>query len=215
MKEFQQLLRTTEHLMGPEGCPWDRVQTMKSTRPCITEEAHELVDAIDSDDNVHIKEELGDLLFVVLFLCKLAEKENRCTLSEVLLGMNDKLIRRHPHVFGDAPKLNTVDELLVQWKQIKKEETVKSKRKSSLDSIPKGLPALARAQKVYKKMHDYRFPKTPEPKKGQFDSEEALGKQLWETVMQAEKCNLDAEHALRMVLSSLEGDFREFEQGEK
>lgn len=211
MNEFQQLIKTTDHLLGPEGCPWDRVQTMKSTRPCITEEAHELVDAIDSEDNAHIKEELGDLFFVVLFLCRLAEKEKRCTLGEVLKGMNDKLIRRHPHVFGDAPKLNTVEELLVQWKRIKKEETAGSKKKSSLDSIPKGLPALARAQKLYKKMHDYHFPKRPAAK-GKFESEEALGKQLWDVVTKAENSDLDAEHALRMVLSSMEKEFRNFEE---
>jgi len=210
MKEFQELLATTEELLGPNGCPWDQVQTMKSTRPCIIEEASELVDAIDSEDNHHIEEELGDLFFVVLFLCKLAEKEQRFTLNAVLKTLNEKLIRRHPHVFGEA-KIDTIDELLQQWGEIKQKEKGKTDRKSALDSIPKGLPALARAQKVYSKMNKAHYPLHKESTPVKFDDEDSLGKALWDIVVQAQKHELDAEHALRKTLVGIESSFRQFE----
>lgn len=212
MKEFDLLMETTDFLLGPQGCSWDREQTMASTRPCITEEASELVDAIDSENNLHIKEELGDLFFVVVFLCRLAEKENRCTLGEVLEAVRSKLIRRHPHVFGDA-KIETTDALLKQWAEIKKQEKANHPRhKSALDSIPKGLPALARAQKVHKKLHDEKFPDIPKHQiREGIDNEENLGKLLYEIVAQAQENGLDAEHALRKTLVQLESAFRNFE----
>jgi tetrapyrrole methylase family protein / MazG family protein len=209
MKEFDDVIETTERLLGPNGCPWDRVQTMKSTRPCVIEEGAELVDAIDLDDNDHILEELGDMFFVVLFLSKLAEKEQRCTLKEVLESIQQKLIRRHPHVFGEA-KINTEDELLKQWEEIKKHERGKKHRKSLLDSIPKGLPALARAQKVTKKMKEAQYPNLTK-NRFDFDTEEQLGKLLLEIAAAAAGKGLDAEHALRKVLVNSENEFRTFE----
>lgn len=211
MNEFKSLLETTETLLGPNGCPWDQVQTMKSTRPCITEEASELVEAIDSENNSHIQEELGDLFFVALFLCKLAEKEKRCTLSDVLNSLNQKLIRRHPHVFGDA-KIDTVDELIKQWGEIKKKEKGKNHRKSALDSIPKGLPALSRAQKVHKKLKDAKFQDIVKNDKDLFTNEDTLGHALWNMVAEAQEKGLDAEHALRSYLVKLEHSFREKEE---
>ncbi|MBA3958633.1 MAG: MazG family protein [Parachlamydiaceae bacterium] len=212
MNEFQDLIKTTETLLGPNGCPWDREQTMKSTRPCIVEEASELVEAIDSENNQHIQEELGDLFFVVLFLCKLAEKEKRCTLHDVLKDLNDKLIRRHPHVFGDAKKIETVDELLAQWNEIKKKEKGNQHRKSALDGVPKGLPALARAQKVHKKLYDANYAVPLKNHSNPFESEEALGNALWDLVAKAQEMGIDAEHALRTTLVQIEGRFRETEK---
>lgn len=209
MKEFLELLKTTDHLLGPQGCPWDQEQTMKSVRSCIIEEAAELVDAIDMEDNDHIREELGDLLFVALFLCRLAEKEKRCDLSEVLKELNDKLIRRHPHVFGKSHIANS-EEVLKQWESIKQKEKGNAHRKSALDSIPKGLPALARAQKVSKKITKAKFPHST-TFHNNFKDEDELGKMLFDIVTQAEKQGLDAEHALRKTLVGLEGAFRSHE----
>lgn len=213
MQEFEQLVNTLERLLGPNGCPWDQKQTMKSTRPCIIEEASELVDAIDSENNTHMEEELGDLFFVVLFLCKLAEKEKRCDLAGVLKGVNEKLIRRHPHVFGEI-KVDSVDGVVKQWDEIKKQEKGNAHRKSALDSIPKGLPALARAQKVHKKLHAAKYPdivveEISEP----FHDEHTLGQLLFNIVAEAQEKGLDAEHALRKVLVEKETGFRAFEKG--
>ena len=214
MKEFTELLTTTETLLGPNGCPWDRIQTMKDTRSCIIEEAAELVDAIDLEDNHHIQEELGDLFFVVLFLCNLAEKENRCTLANVLHDLNAKLIRRHPHVFGDA-KIDNVEQMLAQWNEIKKKEKGKTQRTSALDSIPKGLPALARAEKVSKKIENSKFTKIMQPAKPlplpAFETEEELGQLLFAITAQARRQGLEAEHALRKILIEMETSFRKFE----
>lgn len=210
MDEFQEVLKVTDRLLGPEGCPWDQLQTMKSTRPCIIEEASELVDAIDLEDNHHIEEELGDMLFVVIFLCRLAEKEKRCSLNEVLKKLKDKLIRRHPHVFGDV-KINSFDEFYTQWDSIKQQEKGKEHRKSALDSIPKGLPALAKAQKMHKKIHKTSFEDTPKIENEEFQNEDSLGTTLWNIIAIAQEKGLDAEHALRNKLSAIEKSFREFE----
>lgn len=211
MKEFEELVATTEYLFGPNGCPWDREQTMISTRPCVIEEAAELVDAIDSNDNSHIEEELGDMFFVVLFLCKLAEKEKKSTLKDVLRVVNEKLIRRHPHVFGEV-QLKNSDEVMKQWGEIKKTEKGKTQRKSALDSIPKGLPALARAQKVCNKVSKTEFATTPKGDlDADFENEDELGELLFEVVAKAQAKGLDAEHALRKVLVGTEHAFREFE----
>lgn len=101
MKAFDLLNQTTDTLLSPQGCPWDREQTLTTMRSSLIEEACELVEAIDLNDNTHIQEELGDLFFLAIFLSKLAEKEERCKMEDVLHGINDKLIHRHPHVLRD------------------------------------------------------------------------------------------------------------------
>jgi len=210
MKEYEELNTIVDRLLGPGGCPWDREQTMKSIRSNIIEESAELVEAIDTEDNAHIREELGDIFFLAIFFCKLAEKEGRCTTKEVLQEINEKLIRRHPHVFGEA-KIADSDAALKQWGEIKQTEKSKAHRKSALDSIPKGLPALARAQKVHKKLHDANYPDIPKIKEEQIKDEESLGKALFRLVAQAQEKGLDAEHALRKILVSLESQFRKHE----
>lgn len=214
MQEFQDLLDIIDKLLGPNGCPWDREQTMKSIRSDLIEESCELVDAIDSDDNPHIQEELGDVMFLAAFMCKLAEKENRAKTETVLLNINEKLVRRHPHVFNGVVTMNvdTSSAVLKQWDAIKSTEKDKMHRKSILDSIPKGLPALARAKKVYSKVSDKGFSDLPKISNlPEFDSESALGRILFALVATAHEQGLDAEHALRQALVSVEGAFREFE----
>lgn len=209
MKEFNELLEVVDRLLGPNGCPWDREQTLKSLRSSILEETCELIEAIDLEDNSHIKEELGDLFFNITLFCRLAEKESRCTLPEVLAEIKEKLVRRHPHVFGEA-QVDDSKDVLVQWDRIK--ATEKSHRQSSLDGIPKDLPALSRTQKVIKRMVKKQFPHIPEASAFDFDDEDNLGKILAALVVQAQKKELDAEHALRKALAELEKKFRDFEQ---
>jgi len=212
MKEFDQLIKTTEHLMGPDGCPWDREQTLMSLRESVLEETCELIEAVDLDDNEHIKEELGDLLFNVVFFCKVGEKEGRFQTTEVVSHLTEKLIRRHPHVFGEA-KVDGIDGLWKQWNAIKAQEKGKTDRESILDGIPKGLPALALAQKMLKKICKNKgdFEQLPKACELEFKDEEALGGFLLGLVRKAQETGLDAEQALRKSLAELEASFRQTE----
>jgi MazG family protein len=211
MDEFKSLIYTIERLLAPDGCPWDREQTMQSMRHLLVEETYEVIEAIDLDKNLEMEEELGDLLFNVVFLCKLAEKEQRFTLEDVLKHIVAKLIRRHPHIFGEG-SLKTSEEVLKQWEQIKQLEKEGKTPHSALDGIPKGLPALARAQKVAKKLAGKSF-----VSKRAFDSltpEEQAGEALWTSVQQIAKQGIQAEQALCKRLAQLEEEFREWEKEE-
>ncbi len=204
MESFDALLHTTEYLLGPKGCPWDREQTMKSTRPCVIEEASELVDAIDLEDTDHIREELGDLFFVALFLCKLAEKEGRCSIEEVLQEVNSKLIRRHPHVFGETKlEEQSGTAVLKQWHSIKEKEQEAIPHKQRESTLPAALPALARAQKILKKVKQLPG-EMFDASAWQFENEEELGDLLLHLVAIAQKKGLNAEHALRKKSLELE-----------
>lgn len=211
MKEFDELVEVVDHLLSEKGCPWDRKQTMKTIRSDVLEEVSELIEAIDLEDNAHIEEELGDLFFNVIFLSRLAEKENRTYMKHALFSIKEKLIRRHPHVFGDEI-IETNDDLLARWNQIKLTEKGKENRTSVLDGIPKGLPALSRASKVLKKMQNQNFKDLPSLSHLHFESEEELGEELAKIVLKAKEQNLDAEHALKNYLALLEIKFRESEE---
>ncbi len=134
-------------LRAPDGCPWDREQTPESLKRYIIEEAYELCDAIDSGDSNHIKEELGDLLFQVIFQAQIANEEKRCDMQDVVDGISDKMENRHPHVFGDETYA-TPAEVNEQWEKRKAEE---KGREALLSGIPSSLPALQKAHKVSKK----------------------------------------------------------------
>jgi tetrapyrrole methylase family protein/MazG family protein len=210
MKEFDKLVDLIEYLLGPKGCPWDREQTVTSIRNCVTEEAAELVDAIDSGDNAHILEELGDLLFVALFLAKLAEKEERCTLEKVIEGSQEKLERRHPHVFGNAQldMQNWREALHTQWLTIKKQEEALFPHKNKPVFLPKGLPALAKAQKLVKKMEEMNIEKVALDHPQKFATEEELGMFLLAVASSAQQQGWDAEHALRTTLQKIESTLK-------
>lgn len=198
IKSIDELLNIIQTLLGPNGCPWDREQTLLSCRSSVLEETCEVIDAIDSQDGELIREELGDLLFNALFLMFLAEKENKCTTESVVNDLNTKLIRRHPHVFSENKNLEiTLDALYTQWDAIKAQESGKEKRKHHLDGIPKHLPALALAQKVLKKAK--KSNKSLEITDN--DPESQLGKELLELAKKASQQNIDAEQALRKVIA--------------
>ncbi len=148
---FEDLCRITEILRSPGGCPWDVEQTHESIRRCMIEEAYEVVEAIDNHDQVLLTEELGDVLFQVIFHAQI-EKENQCfSINDVIDGICKKMIHRHPHVFANGTALNGED-ALKQWNTIKKEEKNRKTLSSRLRAIPPILPALLRAQKVCEKM---------------------------------------------------------------
>jgi MazG family protein len=146
--QIERLRQIVERLRAPDGCPWDREQTHESLKPHLLEECYELLDAIDTQDDSELKEELGDLLLQVVMHAQMASEQHRFTLDDVAEVTADKLVNRHPHVFGEN-RLPNSDAVLKQWDAIKRGE--KHQRKSVLDGVPKNLPALAKAQKVQTK----------------------------------------------------------------
>jgi tetrapyrrole methylase family protein/MazG family protein len=145
--EFWRLVEVVARLRAPDGCPWDREQTLKTIEPFTLEETYEVFEAIDADDNPGISEELGDLLLQVVLYAQIAADEGRFDLVPVIQGITDKLIRRHPHVFGTG-QAHTAEQVLRNWEQVKQLE---KRRDSALDGIPLALPALARAVRLQSK----------------------------------------------------------------
>lgn len=154
---FGRLVEVIAKLRSPEGCPWDREQTLASIKPYTLEETYELLEAIDADDNAAICEELGDVLLQVVLDAQIAADEGRFDLIDVVEQIADKMVRRHPHVFGDE-QATTADDVRTHWERAKRAE--KSQRRSVLDGIPINLPALARAARITKKAArvGYDFP---------------------------------------------------------
>jgi uncharacterized protein YabN with tetrapyrrole methylase and pyrophosphatase domain len=146
------LLAVMARLRAPDGCPWDREQDHRTLRFHAVEEVYELIDAIEAGDDHEMMEELGDLLLQVVFHCQLARERDAFSFEKVARHIVEKLIRRHPHVFGDA-KVKDVDAVWAQWDKIKRaeKEGTRHARPSALDGIPKHLPALLRTEKLVKK----------------------------------------------------------------
>src|SRR3954466_14111574 len=146
------LLAVMAKLRSPKGCPWDREQDHMTLRFHAVEEVYELLDAIEAGDDQEMAEELGDLLLQVVFHCQLANERGTFDFEKVARHITDKLIRRHPHVFGDV-KVKNVDQVWANWEKIKRaeKEGTKHERPSAFDGIPKHLPALLRAEKLIKK----------------------------------------------------------------
>ena len=156
---IEELLKVMARLRSPTGCPWDREQSHLTLRRHAIEEVYELIDAIEAGDDVEMAEELGDLLLQVVFHCQLARERGAFDFEKVARHITDKLVRRHPHVFGKV-KVKDVDEVWANWEKIKKAEKhgTKHARHSALDGIPKHLPALLRGEKLVKKARKAGIP---------------------------------------------------------
>jgi len=148
---FERLSQIMARLRAPDGCPWDKKQTHQSLMPYLIEESYELWDAIEQDNGPHMLEELGDVLLQVVFHAQLASEKQRFDFRRIATQLADKLIARHPHVFGDGEKLQSPSEVVESWEAIKRKESDKLQRTSALDGVPRFLPALLKAQKVQKK----------------------------------------------------------------
>jgi len=144
---FQRLVELMATLRGPNGCPWDRKQTPESLKPFLVEECYEVIDALEDGAPDKIRDELGDLLFQIIFHARIAEETGRFTINDVITAIDEKMIRRHPHVFG-TEKLSTDKEVLANWEDIKKKEKGHEDRKSILEGVPKELPSLLRAHRL-------------------------------------------------------------------
>lgn len=156
MKEFDRLVEIIRVLRSENGCPWDREQTLETLKPCLREEVAELLEAMEGDIEEH-KGELGDVLMNLVFQADIREKEGKFNIDDVAYEINEKLIRRHPHVFKKREEGITTEEVLVNWDEIKKTEKLHENRKSAIDGVPKYLPALSKAQKIQKKASKVGF----------------------------------------------------------
>jgi len=144
---FITLVELMIRLRSPGGCPWDRKQTPQSLKPFLIEECYEVVDALEEGSPEKVKEELGDLLFQIIFHARIAEERGEFTIGDVISATIDKMTRRHPHVFG-SQELSTEEEVLENWEEIKKTEKGHSQRTSILEGVPKSLPSLLRAHRL-------------------------------------------------------------------
>jgi XTP/dITP diphosphohydrolase len=191
---IDELIATMERLRAPGGCAWDRDQTHASLVQYLVEESAELVEAIEAGDDDEMVEELGDVLYQVLFHADIAAEEGRFTLEDVAAHMTQKMVGRHPHVFGDVVA-ETPDAVVANWEAIKAVE--KAHRTSVLDGIPAGMPGLALADKILGRAAKVGVDVVAAPVPA---SEEELGAQLLALVAGSRAAGLDAERALRGAL---------------
>lgn len=225
-KNLEELIDVVAKLRAPDGCPWDREQTHTSLRPNMLEEAYEAVDAIDENDMAHLREELGDVLLQVLLHSQIASESNEFTLDDVAKELKEKLIHRHPHVFGTA-KINNSDDVLKTWDKLKSEE--KTERKSAMDGLSRSQAALISAQKISKRavktgfewpneeslydcvMSEIEEFKEAEIEKDKNHMEEEMGDILFAIVNLARWNKIDAEQALLKANKKFEKRFRKME----
>lgn len=225
-KNLEELIDVVAKLRAPDGCPWDREQTHTSLRPNMLEEAYEAVDAIDENDMAHLREELGDVLLQVLLHSQIASESNEFTLDDVAKELKEKLIHRHPHVFG-AAKINNADDVLKTWDKLKSEE--KTERKSAMDGLSRSQAALISAQKISKRavktgfewpneeslydcvMSEIEEFKEAEIEKDKNHMEEEMGDILFAIVNLARWNKIDAEQALLKANKKFEKRFRKME----
>lgn len=222
---FKDLVDIIDQLRGEDGCPWDREQTHESLIPCMIEEAYEVIDGIRVLDETglahNLCEELGDVLLQVVMHSRIAEEEGLFTYREVIQGICEKMIRRHPHVFGQV-QADTAETVLLNWEEIKRNEKKDMPREENpLQAIPHSLPALIRAEKVQKKLDNLyhegqeisesltaakNMLKRMDEGASDEETEEAFGELLWHVVNAAQKQHIHPEQALA---SFLEGKISE------
>lgn len=205
------LLEVMAKLRSPTGCPWDREQDHMSLRFHAVEEVYELLDAIEAGDDHEMAEELGDLLLQVVFHCQLAKERGAFDFEKVARHITNKLIRRHPHVFGNV-KVKDVDQVWANWEQIKRAEKkgTRHERPSAFDGIPKHLPALLRAEKLIKKARKAKL--IPDAKLRKKFSRKELAAQLFASSEAAQSHGWSAEELLRAEARRREREWRRRER---
>ena len=206
------LLKVMARLRSPTGCPWDREQSHHSLRRHAIEEVYELIDAIEAGDDHEMAEELGDLLMQVVFHSQLAKERGAFDFEKVCRLLVEKLVRRHPHVFGRT-KVKDVDEVWANWEKIKKAEKhgTKHARHSALDGIPKHLPALLRAEKLVKKARKAKILPASRSPRRRF-AKTALAKEMFALAELAQAHGWSAEELLSDEIKKRERELRKQER---
>ena len=229
MESFDRLVAIMAQLRGPGGCPWDREQTHQSLRRYLLEETHEALEQLDLGDWDHLADELGDLLLQIVFHAQLGAESGSFDIHEVCARICEKMVRRHPHVFGDTEGVEHAEQVLGVWEQVKRSERGGAERDSALSGVPVGLPALARAQDLQRRAAKVGFDwpdqsgrlakiaeelgeleeavreGTPEQVEGEF------GDLLFMVVNVGRALGLNAEDALRGANAKFERRFRAME----
>jgi MazG family protein len=226
-EEFERLIGIMARLRAPGGCPWDREQTFDSIKPYLLQESYEVMDAIDRRDWKELSSELGDLMLQAVFFSQMAAEEGHFTIQDALRAINEKLIRRHPHVFGDE-NASTAGEVLKRWDEIKASEKKDAKPQGLLDAVPRALPALVEAEQIStraaNKGFDWRnaeevLAKLDEERaelaasETQLEREGELGDMLFTLVNLARFLKVDPEQALRRTNAKFRARFAHVEQG--
>ncbi len=208
---IEDLLAIMARLRSPTGCPWDREQSHRSLRWHAVEEVYELLDAIEAGDDHELEEELGDLLLQVVFHCQLAKERGAFDFERVVRHLAEKLVRRHPHVFGKL-RVKDVDQVWANWEKIKRAEKhgTRHARPSALDGIPKHLPALLRAGKLVRKAHKAELLPSIARKRAQ--TRRQVAKQLFALAQYAHEQGWSAEDLLRGEVTRREQALRRAEK---
>ena len=228
---FQRLVDIMQRLRGPDGCPWDREQTIHSLRGFVLEETYEVLDAIDRSDHDALRGEIGDLLFEGVFLAQIEADEGRFTIADSVEAIAEKLVRRHPHVFGGTAGVDTPGKVVEQWEQIKSREQEDAGRtRSLLTGVPKAMPALLRAHeigtrvaavgfdwartaevvdKIEEEVHELRGALEDE---GHERAEEEMGDLLFSIANLARKLGIEPESALRKANEKFSARFAAVER---
>ena len=218
MSAIDELRRTIARLRGPGGCPWDQEQTHQSLARCLIDECSELLDTIDRLDMPHMREELGDVLIQVIFHAQLAEEAGHFNLEDVAREVNEKLVRRHPHVFGTG-KLETSEQVMKQWEEIKAEEKKGKPAPATFKDLPPRLPALMYAEAIWKQVQKKGLPAGPDVDEADVRElasgldQERLGRMLFELAAAAQAAGLDPEAALRSHADGLKRNVERRVQG--
>jgi uncharacterized protein YabN with tetrapyrrole methylase and pyrophosphatase domain len=208
---IEDLVQVMARLRSPKGCPWDREQDHRTLRWHAVEEVYELLDAIEADDDQELVEELGDLLLQVVFHCQLGKERKAFDFEKVARHITEKLIRRHPHVFGDV-KVKDVDQVWANWEKIKMAEKhgTRHARPSALDGIPSHLPALLRAEKLVKKARRAKL--VSEAGARRKLSRSRMAQELFELARHAQSRGWSAEDLLRAETFRQESRWRKRER---
>ena len=216
---FEELVAIMARLRSPEGCPWDREQDHRSLRPHLLEECYEVLEAIDAGDTAALQGELGDVLLQVVLHGQLAAEAGEFDIADVIQGLRDKLVTRHPHVFGEL-QIETADDVVTEWESIKRRERQQTPAEQVAAGVPKHLPALARAETVLRKAVRAGAVRTPEQMVEELESalqritetsdpaemERAVGELLFAVTDLARINGVEAEQALR---AKVDGYLRE------
>lgn len=230
-RAFQELVDIMRRLRGPGGCPWDREQTISSLRGFVLEETYEVLDAIDRLDHDALRGEIGDLIFEGVFLARIEADEGRYTVADSLMAITQKLIRRHPHVFGAAEGVDTPGKVVEQWERIKaREQTHDLGRRSVLKGVPRSMPALLRAHEIGTRVaavgfdwartadvvdkieEEVRELREAVADEGHARAEEEMGDLLFSLANLARKLGIEPESALRKANEKFSARFEALER---